>query len=60
MRDYEELPTKVREYRGWLSELCGVGISPVSTGPVRDETILLNDSTLSRWIPGLRSSLPPH
>jgi hypothetical protein len=37
-----------------------VGISLVSTGPVRDETILVNDSTLTRWIPSLRSSLPPH
>jgi hypothetical protein len=27
---------------------------------VRDETILVNDSTLTRWIPSLRSSLPPH
>ena len=36
------------------------GISLVSTGPVRDETILVHDSTLARWIPGLRSSLPPH
>ena len=60
MRDYEDLPTKAREYLARLSELCGVGISLVSTGPVRDETILVNDSTLTRWIPSLRSSLPPH
>src|SRR5437773_1265744 len=60
LRDYEDLPTKAREYLDRLSELCGVGISLVSTGPVRDDTILVNDSTLTRWIPGLRSSLPPH
>ena len=60
LRDYEDLPTKAREYLARLSELCGVGISLVSTGPVRDETILVNDSTLTRWIPSLRSSLPPH
>src|SRR5712691_10094831 len=60
LRDYEDLPTKAREYLDRLSELCGVGISLVSTGPVRDDTILVNDSPLTRWIPGLRSSLPPH
>ncbi len=60
LRDYEDLPTKAREYLDRLSELGGVGISLVSTGPVRDDTILVNDSTLARWIPGLRSSLPPH
>ena len=31
MRDYEELPTKAREYLERLAELCGVGISPVSS-----------------------------
>ena len=60
LRDYEDLPTKAREYLARLSELCGVSISLVSTGPVRDETILVNDSTLIRWVPSLRSSLPPH
>ncbi|HEX9417865.1 MAG TPA: adenylosuccinate synthase [Methylomirabilota bacterium] len=60
LRDYEDLPTKACEYLARLSELCGVSISLVSTGPVRDETILVNDSTLTRWIPSLRSSLPPH
>ena len=43
-----------------LAELVGVGFSLVSTGAVRDETILVNESVLSRWFPALRSALPAH
>jgi hypothetical protein len=37
-----------------------VPVSLVSTGPVRDETILVSDSALTRWFPALRSALPAH
>jgi len=37
-----------------------VGFSLISTGPVRDETILVSDSVLTRWFPALRSALPAH
>jgi len=60
MRDYAELPSKAREYVERLAELIGVGFSLVSTGAVRDETILVNDSVLGRWYPALRSALPAH
>jgi adenylosuccinate synthase len=60
MRDYAELPSKAREYVERLAELIGVGFSLVSTGAVRDETILVNDSVLTRWFPALRSALPAH
>jgi len=60
MRDYAELPSKAREYVERLAELVGVGFSLVSTGAVRDETILVNDSVLTRWFPALRSALPAH
>jgi len=53
MRDYAELPSKAREYVERLAELVGVGFSLVSTGAVRDETILVNDSVLTRWYPAL-------
>jgi adenylosuccinate synthase len=58
MRDYADLPTKAREYLDRLSELIGVPFSLISTGAVRDETILLADSALARWFPSLRSALP--
>ncbi|MET0851459.1 MAG: adenylosuccinate synthase, partial [Candidatus Rokuibacteriota bacterium] len=53
MREYGDLPTKAREYLERLSELAGVGVSLVSTGAVRDDTILVRDSTLTRWFPAL-------
>ncbi len=59
LREYGELPTKAREYLERLSELIGVGFGVVSTGPERDETILMSDSPLTRWYPGLRGSIPP-
>ena len=55
LRDYAELPTKAREYLERLSELAGVPVSLVSTGAVRDETIFVRDSVLTRWFPGLGS-----
>ena len=59
LREYHELPTKAREYLERLSELIGVAFGVVSTGPERDETILMSDSPLMRWYPGLRGSIPP-
>ena len=58
LRDWEALPAKARAYLDRLSELTGVGISLVSTGAVRDETIIVPDSVLTRWFPGL-GPFPP-
>jgi adenylosuccinate synthase len=60
MRDYAALPSKAREYVERLADLIGVPVSLVSTGPVRDETILVGDSALTGWFPALRSALPAH
>jgi adenylosuccinate synthase len=60
LRDYAALPSKAREYVERLADLIGVPFSLVSTGPVRDETILVSDSALTRWFPALRSALPAH
>jgi len=59
LREYAELPAKARAYLERLSELIGVGFGVVSTGPERDETILMPDSPLTRWYPSLRGSIPP-
>ena len=59
LRDYAELPTKARQYLDRLAELVGVEFCLVSTGAVRDDTILLDDSPLVRWFPSLRGSIPP-
>ncbi len=52
-----ELPAKARRYLERLEELIGVPFCLVSTGAVRDETILCEDSPLVRWFPSIRTSL---
>jgi adenylosuccinate synthase len=54
LRTWEELPPRARDYLRWLEDLIECEISLVSTGPDRDETILLEPSRLTRWFPDLR------
>jgi adenylosuccinate synthase len=56
VREYAELPPKARTYLERLSELVGVPICLISTGAERDETIIVQDSVLTRWFPGLLAS----
>ncbi len=41
VRDLEKLPANARRYLDRLAEVCGVPIDMISTGPDRDETIVL-------------------
>ena len=52
-----DLPAKARRYLERLEELIGVPLCLISTGAVRDETIVCDDSPLLRWFPSVRSSL---
>ncbi len=45
----EDLPTKAREYVEFLSNSIGVEIGLISTGPERDQTIILEDSIMEGW-----------
>lgn len=45
----EDLPTKAREYVEFLSTSIGVEIGLISTGPERDQTIILQDSVMESW-----------
>ena len=45
----EDLPEKAREYVDFLSESIGVEIGLISTGPERDQTIILKDSVMESW-----------
>jgi adenylosuccinate synthase len=45
----EDLPEKAREYVEFLSKSIGVEIGLISTGPERDQTILLEDSVMESW-----------
>jgi adenylosuccinate synthase len=44
------LPANARRYVEFLSEQIGVEIGLVSTGPERNQTIIVNDSHLGRWL----------
>ena len=56
-RNEVDLPAKARQYLARIEELTGVPIGLISTGAVRDETILTESSPLLRWFPSVRSSL---
>jgi len=45
----EDLPAKAREYVEFLSASIGVEIGLISTGPERDQTIILPDSVMEGW-----------
>ena len=45
----EDLPQKAREYVEFLSNSIGVEIGLISTGPERDQTIILQDSVMEGW-----------
>jgi adenylosuccinate synthase len=53
MRRESDLPTKAREYIARLEELIGVPFCLISTGAVRDDTILCESSPLLRWFPSV-------
>lgn len=45
----KDLPQKAREYVEFLSNAIGVEIGLISTGPERDQTIILQDSVMESW-----------
>jgi adenylosuccinate synthase len=49
MTKIEDLPEKARAYVEFLSRSIGVEIGLISTGPERDQTIILQDSVMESW-----------
>jgi adenylosuccinate synthase len=41
IRNFEQLPTAARNYLKRMEEVCEVSIDMISTGPDREETIVL-------------------
>jgi len=41
VKRYEDLPQAARNYLEHIAKVCGVPVDMVSTGPERDETIVL-------------------
>lgn len=48
VREYDELPQNARAYLRRIEETCGVPIDLISTGPDRDETIVLRHPFTSK------------
>lgn len=60
LKDYNALPPRAKDYLRFLSDRTGVEIGCVSTGPERDETIIMPDSRLHELIwGGSRSTAHP-
>ena len=47
--DFAKLPDKARAYVEFLSAQIGVEIGLISTGPERDQTVILKDSVMEGW-----------
>ena len=47
--EFKKLPDNARMYVEFLSAQIGVEIGLISTGPERDQTIILNDSVMESW-----------
>jgi adenylosuccinate synthase len=48
--DIDALPPAARDYVNFLSDSIGVEIGLISTGPERAQTIVCQDSQLSKWL----------
>lgn len=46
----EDLPPKARAYVAFLAKEIGVEIGLISTGPERDQTIILQNSVMADWL----------
>lgn len=47
--NFDDLPEKAKTYVEFLSNSIGVEIGLISTGPERDQTIILQDSVMESW-----------
>ena len=47
--EFDKLPEKAQSYVRFLSDQVGVEIGLISTGPERDQTIILKDSVMEGW-----------
>ena len=47
--NFADLPENAKKYVGFLSNTVGVEIGLISTGPERDQTIILKDSVMESW-----------
>ncbi len=46
----EDLPGAAQDYVNFISERIGTEVGLISTGPERAQTIINQDSALTRWL----------
>ena len=51
LTEYADLPKEAREYLEFIQDEIGIEISVVSTGPKRDQSIVLPGTRLERLLP---------
>ena len=49
LTEFDDLPQNAKDYVRFLSDQVGVEIGLISTGPERDQTIILRDSVMEGW-----------
>ncbi|MFQ5926139.1 MAG: adenylosuccinate synthase [Terriglobia bacterium] len=47
---YDQLPQQARDYLQFVADAVGIEIGFISTGPQREETIIVPDSQVARWL----------
>jgi adenylosuccinate synthase len=47
--EFDKLPELAQKYVRFLSDQIGVEIGLISTGPERDQTVILKDSVMEGW-----------
>jgi len=47
---YDQLPSRARDYLKFVADECGLEIGLISTGPQRQETIIVPGSQLACWL----------
>src|SRR5262249_10454886 len=52
--EFDKLPPKAQDYVRFPSDQVGGEIGLISTGPERDQTIVLRDSVMKSWFEGSR------
>ena len=49
MTEFDQLPGLAQKYVRFLSDQIAVEIGLISTGPERDQTIILKESVMESW-----------
>ncbi|MEM1180305.1 MAG: adenylosuccinate synthase [Acidobacteriota bacterium] len=55
MLDLDDLPKNARAYLDRVAETCDVALGMISTGPRREETLLIDNAEMRRLIPDLET-----